>query len=705
MPLLSALREQSGLVPYSEWEGARVRPEHPENEPEAELTPDEERRYKIIRYCLDLFDDAQKAREPFNTFDQCWDLFIGNFWGRNWPQWRARITIQKIWSFITFMQAIMTDNKPRLHVEPRLSGSEDAADLLTKLVDRDWDENNMQQKISQFVKYGLIWGTGFMKITYDPYANGGRGKHLASAVVPYKIWTNRTSTCIEDAENLFHVDDVTMGWIHRNFPDKANVLYGLRGVSGVTGTRDRTRDYILEGTTNETARIISAQKIDGNIVAPQISSLGPDSASVDRDTVEVMECWLQDPSWEPYERQKVENGKALTEPVIGPDGEYVYEVTGRRMAISEIDGAPFMAPVRTPKQKPVMERVRRQKYPNGRLVMIAAGRVLLRDIPNPYQTDGFPFAMWKDHDMGTFWGQGEPLALKDLAIASNRIVSEVYNILDKVGNPSYKLDKGSGLNPNMIKNKPGTVLTMEGIEKLQPLEKPPIPHEFFELFDIIQKAMGQVSGINDSIQGNMPASNTAFATIDQLTEAGSAPIRLKVRNSEVGYTRIGRLRVQLIQQFDARHEPGVIRIPEHELASIDPEPDGEGEVVQPAANVAVQFKEFKNADLQGQVEFNVVPISSLSTSPASTWNKFMQLHKDHLIDRRWFHDKMRIEGWRTELPRMERQEQQDAAMQAAARDKSRPGPTPKTTPSRGHRPKNTAPPSHIPSAHQRAAVR
>ena len=453
MPVLTALGEQSGLVPLAEWEARRAKPDGPEDEQPA-LTPEEEERYRIIRYCLDLFDDAQKAREPFETFETCWRLFIGDIWPKGWPQWRGRITLQIIMALITFMQAVMTDNKPRLHVEARVPGSEDTADLLTKLVDRDWDENVMQKKVSQFALHGLIWGTGFMKVTYDPYGNGGRGKHLATPVVPYRVWTNRTATCIEDCENLFHVEEVSMGWIRRNFPDKANIAYGLRGVSGVTGTKDQNRDFILEGATQETSRVISAQNINGNITEPYVGRVGPDFEA-DRDTVEVMECWLRDDTWETYERAKVVDGKPVMENVIGPDGQVVYEVTGQRMAISEIDGQPFMAPIRTPKQKPVMEKKQRLKYPNGRLVIIAAGRVLLRDIPNPFQTDGFPWAMWKDRDIGAFWGQGEALPLKSLVIAQSRIASEVYNILDKIGNPSYMVDKGGGVNLNSIKNKPG----------------------------------------------------------------------------------------------------------------------------------------------------------------------------------------------------------------------------------------------------------
>ena len=662
-----------------------------------DLTDDERARAKVLSYCARLYDEARTAREPHETFDTAWDLYIGNVFPRSWPNWRAKITINKIRAFITFMQAIMTDNKPRMSVEPRVDGSEDAADLLRKLVDRDWDENDMQQKLSQFVLHGLIWGTAFMKITYDPYADGGRGRHLATPIVPYRIYTNRTATCIEDAEYIIHRDEVTMGWIRRNFPDRANHVYKVRGMRTVD-KREGDRDYILEGDASEQQRIVSAQNVNGNITPPMYAQ--PYFMDDDGDSVEILEYWMRDDSLEQYERQVVRDGVALTEPVV-EDGMYVLEVAGKKVEFSEIDGQPFLADTYKPKMKPVMESAWRMKYPNGRLVIVAGGKCLLRDVPAPFQVDGFPFAMWKDYDVGGFWGQGEPLALKDCAVALNRVVSQVYDILEKTGNPSYILKKGAGVNASSIKARPGQVIPMDEMDALKPLDKPVIPQQFMELFGVLRSAMGEISGVNDSVMGQLPAANTAFATMDQLQESGAAPIRLKVRNLESGIRRMGKLRVALIQQWDNGRQP--IR----ERNESEPQLDDEGnEIVQPVKSVDVQFRSYAKADLQGQVEFGVVPISSLSTSPAGTWNRFMDLYSKHLIDRRWWHQKFRIEGWRTELPRMEKQEKEDAMAAAAAKQAGKPGPAPRSTSTnRSRNAKQQAPASHVPSRTQNAAVR
>lgn len=668
----------------------RIRVVRDDEVAEVEVTAEQAEAYEILRYCRRTFDDARKARRAFETWDDAWALFNGEMWRDRRPDWRASITINKIRAMILFMVAIMTDNKPRISVEPQVPGTEDAADLLRKLVDRDWDENSMQDVITVWVLWGLIWGSAFIKVWYDPYADGGRGKHMATPIPPYKIFTNPSATCIEDAEYIIHVEEVTLGYIRRNYPTKALECAKLKGVrTDQLDDQERKRDFVKEGLGN-TGRISSAMNINGNIIAPQATMTHPRFVDEDRETIEIAEYHLRDDSLEEYKYQVVENGQGKFEPEL-EGGLPVMQVVGQRTIVSEIDGQPVQVPVRAPKMKPVMTSGWRRKYPNGRLVVVAGGKVLLRDIPAPYQTDGFPFAMWKDTNVGGFWGQGEPLQLRSMAFAINKLASNVFEILEKTGNPSWKVKKDGGVNLNAIKNKPGLVIAMDDVGNLAPLEKPPIPGEFFELFKLVSGGMGEVSGVNDSIRGTMPAANTSFAAVDQLTEAGSAPIRLKVRNMETGLARFGKLRIALIQQYDNGSRP--LR------ATSDDDAPG---VVQPQGNVAVKFTKYTNVDLQGQIEFKVEPISSLSTSPANAWNKWLTMLDKGLVDKVWWHSQQRINGYKTQLPRMLKQEAAAAAQDAALKKASKVNGTKSanTAPKR-----KQPPPSNAPTRQEVASAR
>ena len=483
-----------------------------------------------------------------------------------------------------------------------------------------------------------------------------------------------------------------MGWIRENFPNQAKLCEKVKGHKTVGAPEDLlNRDYIREGQA-KVPRVLSAMQVDRNTVLPSAPMAHPSYIDDDQETVPITEYWIKDQTLEAYPCPVVENGKIKMVPAI-ENGAVVMEVKGTRQITSEITGQLIDVPNRQPKMVPKMETKWRKVYPNGRLVVIAGGRVLLRDIPNPFQTDGFPFAMWKDNDVGSVYALGEPLQLRSCATAVNKIASQVYEILQKTGNPGWKLKKGAGVNTNAITGQPGQCIPMEDTrEGLVPLDKPQIPGEFFTLFEIISKGMAEVSGMNEAVTGSIKADNTGFATIDQLQESGSAPIRLKVRNFESGLRRYGKLRIQLIQQYDHGEKP--LRIEQQRAPG----------VVESSGDVEVQFRRYRNQDIQGQVEFNIVPISSLSTSPAGTWNRWMTLFDKKLVDFQWWHDKHRLEGFKSEVPRILAQQKQDAMQEAAIKRASKVGGS-KSNPARSAAQSRRAPPSNLPSRGENSMIR
>jgi hypothetical protein len=656
----------NGVSRKSDWdarkrEEAKQRHHVPKRDELDELTPEDYEKYKILQYCRDMFDTSRRARKPYETYDRAWALFNGE-----WPDRfvgntrRARITPNKIRAVVEFIAAIMTDQKPRFAIEPEVPGSEDAADLIRRLVDRFWDDEDMQAKVALWILYGLVYGYAFIKKTYDPYANGGRGKHNVDVIEPSRVWINETATCIEDAEHIIHIDKISMGWIRENFPEKAKVIYNLRGGAMISQGEDGYPDNNKKTSQKSYPVVLSAMKTQQQIIAPQARGLSSDY-NTDNDTVELAEFWFKDQTREEYELQEVKDGQLVFEPEI-VDGVAQMKVVGTKMITNEIDGTQITAQVREPKMVPVMVKRTRLKFPNGRLVQIACGAVLLRDIPNPYQNDGFPWAVWKDKDVGGIYGQGEPLQLQSCAVAIMRIASHVYEILEKTCNPSWVVKRG-GVDPRSVENRMGTVIPADNVTDIKLLEKGQVPAEFFELYKLLSAAISEMSGVNEAVQGQLPAANTAFATMDALQESGSAMIRGKVRNFESGLTRFGKITVQQMQQFDNGDRP--LRIGADDL---------DFDVVAPASEVSVQFKKYTNLDIQGQIEFKVVPISSLSTSPAAVAAKWISFYKEGLVDKVWWHRHERLPGWKTELPRLMKQQEQDAAKLAALKSAS------KTTP-------------------------
>ena len=674
----------------------RERDDELDDDDESDLTDKEKAVVEIARYCMGIYEEGVKAREPFETFDMAWDMFQGRFFPSTMPKYKATINVNKIRAFIIFLAAVMTDNKPRITVDPLVSGTEEVARLIGKVVDRDWDDLRMQAIITQAVIFGLIWGNGFVKLVHNPQANNGKGAREAYSIPPYRIFANRTARTIKDAEYIIHIEDQTLGWIARNYPRKINVCKRYAGARiGVKNAT--TRDLLRDGDSNSSQSIDSPQNVN-NVIVPPEKTRTKGGSELEQDVIEVGEFWFRDDISEPYQRQVLEHGKPKMKQAIDEEtGLPKIKIVAYDMAISPIDGQPFMMPLVDNVMEPVMETAYRLKYPNGRLVVMA-GPIVLRDIPNPFQTDGFPFAMWRPLDLGTFWGEGDALNLKDQNIAMVRLISQLYDIIEKTGNPSYKILKNAGIDPRSIKNKAGQLIPLDDMSAMAPLEKPQIPGEIVELFNLLKQTMGETGGLQDSVMGSLSGGNTAFATIDQLQESGAAPVRLKVRNMEEMINRIGELDVALIQQFDTGDRPLRERV---EQPIVPPVLDEDGEEVPAVPSLPeaqIKFTPYTREELQGPVQFSIVPVSSLSTSPAGMWNRYMALFKDHLIDAQAFHEKFKLEGYRQILARMK------AEASAKANAKQKPGPKPGPGAQRTAR-KGPQQRSNLPSRAANSAVR
>jgi hypothetical protein len=696
-----------GLVPEDIWLQRRRKRESSE-ERTINLEPEELEELEIAKFCRKLLSVGVEARKPYDVFDRCWNLYVGDMWPLGLPRWKAKITLNKIRAFIHFMQAVMTDNKPRVNIKPIVKGSEEAAKLLEHIIDREWDVNDVQDKLSLSVLWGLIWGTGFLKITWNPRKDGGRGALEIEPVVPYRIWVNATATCIEDAEFIIHVERRTLGWVYRNFPKKAALVRDFRGSRIITsGESESDRDYIREGMrhSDRAIELKTAMTMNGQTVSQSKGDLGW-MRELDDWEVEVGEFWFRDDKPKKFWRQKIVNGKPQTVSVVDEYNCPILQPAGTEITPSPLNGQPFVRQKYKPKMKPVLVEDYRPEFPNGRVVLMA-GPVVLRDIPNPYRIDGFPFASWKDQDVGAFWGQGEALGLKDANVTINRIVGTLYDNLNLAGNTSWLVQKDSGLNVKTLRNRPASIIPVDDVKSVQALETKSLPPQFMELYQLLKGAMSEIAGINDQLMGASPVANTAFATIDSMTESSAAILRMKVRNMEKMIKRTGRIMVQLTQQYDVGNRPvrqEVDAFDEGQAGVPIMFPDGherEGEVmalVPPASSVEVQFKSYSKAMLQGPVEFSVVPDSSLSVSPVGMWNRYVTLWDKKLIDLQGFHEKMQLDDWRNIVKRM-------AAMQMVQQQmKGKPGPKPQPTGARNQR-SAPAPQNNNPSAIKNSMVR
>lgn len=706
MPAVTEREFHKGLTLQTEWRAQQERKRlgQFDDDEDDELSPEEQQDLDITTYGRELLRQAVHARRPFETFEKSWDLFNGVMFPPGMPRWQGKIVLNKLRQIVLFLQASMTDNKPRLNIQPAMEGTEKAANLIDKLVDREWDRTRAQRAHSMACFFGLVFGTGVVKWGRDPYARGGKGANFCDPVVSYRLFFNPGATCVADAEFIIQCERKPLGWIARHFPEKYKKVKRYAGTAtGIEGAPTQ-RDLVQEGQPDVAGRyaIHTALSMDGHTVrVPREGNTLRDL--YDQNMVDVYEFWVKDDATEEYDRHKVVKGVPQMEPVRDDEGQYVIERTGKMKAVpNPINGQPMLMPETRVKMRKIMETAKRAKYPNGR-TFVMAGPVLLRDIPNPYEIDGFPYADWRDVDTGSIWGQGEPLQLKDANIGLNRSVTMLYNNLNLGGQLSWLVSKTSGINPDQLKNRPAAVFAVDGPinEAMKAVDRPQVSGEFINLFNVLDKTLPALAGLNDAITGGAAPVNVAFATMDQLLEQGAAAIRLRVRNLEYMYERSGEILVGLVQQFPDNDPLRIEETPESRYEYGEPDEDGERQViaiVQPRSAVEIRWEHYDRSMIQGRVEVKITPDSTLSTSPAGLFNKLITLLDKKVIDQQYVLEKLNLEDGREVLLRMRAQ----AALQSEM--KKKPGPKPKPAAQKEARAK-PAPPSHGPTPASLAAVR
>lgn len=83
-------------------------------------------------------------------------------------QGRANLIVNKAYSTVETVLPRLVSNKPKIYINPREPKDIMASETMEKLVDYYWDMMNMQKKSKTWVKNGLIYGTGVIKLHWDP---------------------------------------------------------------------------------------------------------------------------------------------------------------------------------------------------------------------------------------------------------------------------------------------------------------------------------------------------------------------------------------------------------------------------------------------------------------------------------------------------------------------------------------------------------
>jgi len=481
--------------------GSIATPLMPDSPGANNLTVQTEVEVKAVRMVQKLFHRAKRYRK---RVDKDWHKFYefglrNRHWPAQRPAFRASPVSNYIWSVIQTIVPIATDGKPSPGVMPENPDDVVFAEFLRKAIQWYWQDAGCDQEITTSMYDACIYGTGILRVGFDPELRQGLGDIVLEAVDPMYCFPDPDATSIENARYFIYAVPTPVSEVKRKFGERAKVVGGdfffdLEAFD----TRYASQDVILTSPVDKRTSYTKNDYLRG---------------ADNEERVLWLECWLNDQTTEEVEIEDEETGETKKE--------------------------------------------LRKKYPNGR-VLTVVGNTLLQDAHNPFADGMIPFATYSDYVMPReFWGQGEVEQLRQMQEDLNRMDAIIYEGSALMSNGIWLVQSGSVKDVDNLTNQQGLIVEYTG-QRPERERGPGVPEHLFKYRDQKVRDINIVSGINDVSRGVRPEGIEAGVAIEQLKESDRTRIRLKVRNLERALKRVGKLIVSRMMQYYT--EPRMIQL-------------------------------------------------------------------------------------------------------------------------------------------------
>ena len=398
------------------------------------------------------------------------------------------------------MVPILTDLNPSFEALPDEPNDFKLALIFSDILEDFWRKHDMQIKLVEWVTDSLVIDSGIAKTVWNPELNSGIGDPECRVINPAMMWANFEATGFKKSQGCKVVQErITKDvatW-KRLFPDQAEFIRA--------DTKTPTRDGDGKESTGIQSPVDQVSQFDNQ----------KDQASNDGDVAEALETWIDDDTMVEFEEED-ENGE---------------------------------------KKKGL-----KKKFPNGRhIIVLDKQNLLLLDAENPYKGDDFnPYDILKDRVVPRqLWGEGEVRHSIDMQKLFNKLVNDIANYINKMGNPWILNPAGSGIRNSRFTNQMALILSYNGQEKPTREFPPDLPAEYFNFVNFIEGFFRKIFGTGELSEGRRPAGIKSGDAIEALQEAEQTRLRLKERNQETFLSSVGTKVVARYMQF--AREPRIVR--------------------------------------------------------------------------------------------------------------------------------------------------
>lgn len=192
---------------------------------------------------------------------------------------------------------------------------------------------------------------------------------------------------------------------------------------------------------------------------------------------------------------------------------------------------------------------RSDKYPNGRMIVVANG-VLLEDKELPIGE--IPFAKFDDTIIGgKFYSESIITHLRPLQDNYNEAKRRTSEWMKRLLAGKYKAARGSELAQEAMNDESGEVVYFTPVPNApdgpEPITPPPLPNWALNLQKQDVEDINDISGISEVSRGTLPSASIPAIGMQLLTEQDDTRIGIMTEQHEHSWARIGSLILKYIE--------------------------------------------------------------------------------------------------------------------------------------------------------------
>ena len=435
---------------------------------------------KLLKYMERMFDAAKRARaHKVPRWRRNEELYNGDFFKPfKLPKYKTRVVANSVHSIVETIYSILTDRPNKVDIMPKTEDQVETARMAQEAVEAEMRSNKALRAISGMKRDGLIYGNGFLKLSY-----GENGIEYSTPDI-YTVFVDPLATSIEEAKCIIFATPTYIKDVREMFENGNKVQ--------------------SEGKLDEFKAFIRMQSDDGLGQTTTASGTQTPGAPLTQDQSQRSSSLVS--------QSDVQSDFQELTPTDDMDDK---EVFGGQVLLKEC-----------------------WHYMNDKLYLTTwAGKVLLQHTESP--TDFIPIVQFKNYaDEHHFWGKGEPEIIEPLAVGTAILLSQSLDNIIYHGNPAWVMNKSLAKTPgNRPSDKPGQVFWTNGPhESIQRLPAGNMSASNLPLAEYMMRLTDSISGVHDITQGRNPSGVTAAKAISALQEASQQIIRAKER--EIGFDSI-----------------------------------------------------------------------------------------------------------------------------------------------------------------------